>query len=61
MSGMCTCGGMVGWKGALLKSSHHRGCARCQEKGKKEWSDDEPVAQAFPPRQELRVGLRRSM
>ena len=37
-SGMCTCGGMVGWKGAMPKSSHHRGLARCQEKGKKEWS-----------------------
>ena len=24
MSGMCTCGGMVGWKGAMPKSSHHR-------------------------------------
>ena len=38
MSGMCTRGGMVGWKGAMPKSSHHGGLARCQEKGKKEWS-----------------------
>ena len=38
MSGMCTWGGMVGWKGAMPNSSHHRGLARCQEKGKNEWS-----------------------
>ena len=38
MSEMCTWGGMVGWKGAMPKSSHHWGLARCQEKGKKEWS-----------------------
>ena len=25
----------MGWKGATPKSSHHRGLARCQEKGKK--------------------------
>ena len=31
-------GGMVGWKGVMPKSSHHRGLARCHEKGKKEWS-----------------------
>ena len=37
-SGTCTWGGMVGWKGATPKSSHHQGLARCQEKGKKEWS-----------------------
>ena len=28
---------MVGWKGAMPKSSHHRRLARCQVKGKKEW------------------------
>ena len=46
MSGMCTCGGMVGWKGAMPKSSHHRGVARCQEKGKKEWSAGAPAARS---------------
>ena len=43
-SGTCTWGGMVGWKGATPKSSHHRGLARCQEKGKKEWSAGAPAA-----------------
>ena len=38
MSGMCTFGWMVEWKGAMPKSSHNRGLARCQVKGKKEWS-----------------------
>ena len=46
MSGICTCGGMVGWKGAMPKSSHHRGLARCQEKGKKEWSTGAPAARS---------------
>ena len=46
MSGMCTCGGMVRWKGAMPKSSHHRGLARCQEKGKKEWSAGAPAARS---------------
>ena len=46
MSGMCTCGGMVGWKGAMPKSSHHRGLARCQEKGEKEWSAGAPTARS---------------
>ena len=46
MSGTCTCGGMVGWKGALPKSSRHRGTARCQEKGEKEWSDGAPAARS---------------
>ena len=44
MLGMCTCGGMVGWKGVMPKSSHHRGLARCQEKGEKEWSAGAPAA-----------------
>ena len=44
MSGMCTCEGMVGWKGAMPKSSHHRGLARCQEKEKAEWSAGAPTA-----------------
>ena len=38
MSGMCIFGWMVGRKGAMPKSSHHRGLARCQVKGTKEWS-----------------------
>ena len=38
MSGMCTFGWMVGWKGAMPKSLHHRGLERSQQKGKKEWS-----------------------
>ena len=46
MSGMFTRGGMVGWKGAMPKSSHHRGPSRCQEKGKKEWSDGAPAARS---------------
>ena len=46
MLGMCTCGGMVRWKGAMPKSSHHRGLARCQEKGEKEWSDGAPGARS---------------
>ena len=46
MSGMCTWGGMVGWKGAMPKSSHHRGLARCQEKGKKECSAGAPAARS---------------
>ena len=46
MSGMCTWGGMVGWKGAMPKSSHHRGLAVCQEKGKKEWSPGAPAARS---------------
>ena len=46
MSGMCTCAGMVGWKGAMPKSSHHRGLARCQEKRKKEWSVGAPAARS---------------
>ena len=46
MSGMCTWGGMVGWKGAMPKSCHHRGLARCQEKGKKEWSAGAPAARS---------------
>ena len=46
MSGTCTWGGMVGWKGATPKSSHHRGLARCQEKGKKEWSAGAPAARS---------------
>ena len=46
MSGMCTWGGMEGWKGAMPKSSHHRGLARCQEKGKKEWSAGAPAARS---------------
>ena len=46
LSRMCTWGGMVGWKGAVPKSSHHRGLARCQEKGKKEWSVGAPAARS---------------
>ena len=46
MSGMSTWGGMVGWKGAMPKSSHHRGLARCQEKGKKEWSAGAPASRS---------------
>ena len=45
-SGTCTWGGMVGWKGAMPKSSHHRGLARCQEKGKNEWSAGAPAARS---------------
>ena len=39
-------GGMVGWKGAMPKSSHHRGLARCQEKGENEWSAGAPAARS---------------
>ena len=49
MSGMCTCGGRVGWKGAMPKSSHHRVLARCQEKGKKgvvRWCPCSKIVQA---------------
>ena len=46
MSGMCTWGGMVGWKGAMPKSSHHRGLAGCEEKGRKEWSAGAPAARS---------------
>ena len=48
MSGMYTWGGVTGWKGAMPKSltSHHRGLARCQEKGKQESSAGEPVARS---------------
>ena len=46
MSGMCTWGGMVGWKGAMPKSSHHQGLARCQGKGKKEWSAGAPATRS---------------
>ena len=46
MSGMCTCGGTVGWKGAMPKSSHHRRLARCQVKGIKEWSDGAHAARS---------------
>ena len=31
MLGMCTFGWMVGWTGAMPKSSHHRGLARLAE------------------------------
>ena len=37
---------MVGWEGAMPKSSHHRGLATCQEKGKKEWSAGAPAARS---------------
>ena len=43
MLGMCTFGGMVGWKWAKPKTSHHRGLPRFQEKEKKEWSDAAPA------------------
>ena len=46
MSGMCTFGWMVGWKGAMPKSSHHRGLARCHVKGKKQWSGGAPAARS---------------
>ena len=46
MSGMCTCGGIVGWKGAMPKSSHHQGLARCHEKVEKEWSGGAPAARS---------------
>ena len=46
MSGMCTFGAMVGWKGAMPKSSHHRGLARCHVKGKKGWSRGAPAARS---------------
>ena len=43
MSGMCNFGWMVGWKGAMPKSSYHRGLARGQVKGKREWSGGAPA------------------
>ena len=46
MSAMCTYGGMVGWKRAMPKSSHHRGQARCQDKGEIEWSDAAPTTRS---------------
>ena len=46
MSAMCTCWRIVGGKGAMPKSSHHRGLARCWEEGEKEWSDGAPAARS---------------
>ena len=48
MLGMCTFGWMVGWIGAMPKSSHHRGLARCQVKGEKmvRWCPGNKILQA---------------
>ena len=41
MSGRWHLALMMEWKGEMPKSCHHRGLARCKEKGKKEWSGRE--------------------
>ena len=46
MSGMCTFGWMVGWKGAMPNSSHHGGLARCHVKEKKQWSGGAPTTRS---------------
>ena len=46
MSRMCSCGWMVGCKGAMPESSHHWGLARCQKEGKKEWLAGTPAARS---------------